>query len=104
MTQKDVRPVLCYPRPASPVHPDLQPSPPGKHSEGGSHYLLSDWGHLRVRIRVLKIKSYYTKQPMKLKGTVDHDIQMTCPQTQTDTTGKTIPAMLSQLAKRHMGD
>lgn len=43
-----VWPALYCPCPASPVHRGLQPSPPSKHSEEGSHYLLSDWGHLQV--------------------------------------------------------
>lgn len=42
----DIWPVRCCPCPANPVHRDLLPSPPSKHSEEGSHYLLWDLGHL----------------------------------------------------------
>lgn len=51
VTQKHIGvvwPALYCPCPASPVHRGLQPSPPSKHSGEGSHYLLSDWGHLQV--------------------------------------------------------
>lgn len=57
-----IQPALCCPCPANPVHPDQLPSPPGKHSEGGSHCPLSDWHHLEVRIKKKKKKCAQGKE------------------------------------------